>query len=330
MGPDGSRAAAGRKAAACIHENGVTYNVYGDPRSTDRPWQLDPIPLVIEPREWAAIEAGDAPAGHAAQRDAGRSLRAAAPAARRTVPAGAGLSSSGFSARRAAIVPVPDGIYLHLYAADLARSPDGRWWVIADRTQAPSGAGYALENRMVVAARAPRRVPRLPRARLADFFQAYRDMLRGLVPAASRQSAHRAAHPRAIQRDLFRARLPGALPRLHAGRGRRPDGARQPRVPEDARRAAAGRRDPPPAGRQLLRSARSCARIRCWACRAWCRRCARATSPSPTRSAPGLLESAAPPRFLPGLCRHLLGEDLKMPSVAHLVVRRRAAACVRG
>ena len=45
----------------------------------------------------------------------------------------------------------PGGVFLHIYAADLARSPDGHWWVLADRTQAPSGAGYALENRLVTA-----------------------------------------------------------------------------------------------------------------------------------------------------------------------------------
>ena len=61
--------------------------------------------------------------------------------------------------------------------------------------------------------------------------------------------------PGPVQRDLLRARLPRALPRLHAGRGRRPDRARRPRLPEDARRAAAGRRDPAPARRRLLRSA---------------------------------------------------------------------------
>ena len=43
-----------------------------------------------------------------------------------------------------------DGTWLHLYAADLARAPDGRWWLLADRTQAPSGAGYALENRSIL------------------------------------------------------------------------------------------------------------------------------------------------------------------------------------
>ena len=44
----------------------------------------------------------------------------------------------------------PGGRYLQLYAADLGRGPDGRWWVLDDRTQAPSGAGYALENRLVL------------------------------------------------------------------------------------------------------------------------------------------------------------------------------------
>ncbi|MDB6039670.1 MAG: hypothetical protein JWM99_3511, partial [Verrucomicrobiales bacterium] len=27
----------------------------------------------------------------------------------------------------------------------------GEWWVLADRTQSPSGTGYALENRIVSA-----------------------------------------------------------------------------------------------------------------------------------------------------------------------------------
>jgi uncharacterized circularly permuted ATP-grasp superfamily protein/uncharacterized alpha-E superfamily protein len=70
-----------------------------------------------------------------------------------------------------------------MYAADLARSPDGQWWVLADRTQSPSGAGYALENRLVTT----RVLPDVFRAahvrRLANFFQNYRDALQRLVPA---------------------------------------------------------------------------------------------------------------------------------------------------
>jgi uncharacterized circularly permuted ATP-grasp superfamily protein len=45
-------------ARRLIHENGVTYNVYGDPRGTDRPWELDPMPLLLPPDEWVTLEGG--------------------------------------------------------------------------------------------------------------------------------------------------------------------------------------------------------------------------------------------------------------------------------
>jgi uncharacterized circularly permuted ATP-grasp superfamily protein len=41
-----------------IVENGVTYNVYADPQGRDRPWQLDPLPLLVSADEWTGIEAG--------------------------------------------------------------------------------------------------------------------------------------------------------------------------------------------------------------------------------------------------------------------------------
>src|SRR5450631_3128286 len=50
-----------RRADACqrfVHDHGITYNVYGDPRGMERPWQLDPIPLIIAPDEWRALETG--------------------------------------------------------------------------------------------------------------------------------------------------------------------------------------------------------------------------------------------------------------------------------
>ena len=69
-----------------------------------------------------------------------------------------------------------------MYAADLARSPDGQWWVLADRTQAPSGAGYALENRLVTTRVLPDVFRKSHVRRLANFFQSYRDALQRLVP----------------------------------------------------------------------------------------------------------------------------------------------------
>src|SRR5262249_22178569 len=46
------------EAKHLIRENGVTYNVYGDPRGMERPWQLDPVPLLIAPAEAATLEDG--------------------------------------------------------------------------------------------------------------------------------------------------------------------------------------------------------------------------------------------------------------------------------
>jgi uncharacterized circularly permuted ATP-grasp superfamily protein/uncharacterized alpha-E superfamily protein len=180
MGADGL---AGRwqEGRRLIRDNGVTYNVYGDPRSTDRPWPLDPIPLVIEPHEWTAIE--DAMRQRAALLNA---ILADIYGPQRLLRNGVFPPELVFRhpnfLRACCDVPAPHGIYLHSYCADLARSPDGQWWVIADRTQAPSGAGYALENRLV----SQRVLPDVFRAthvrRLADYFQSYRNMLRGLAP----------------------------------------------------------------------------------------------------------------------------------------------------
>ena len=39
-------------------ENGVTYNVYNDPKGLNRPWNLNIIPFVIEQKEWKTIEKG--------------------------------------------------------------------------------------------------------------------------------------------------------------------------------------------------------------------------------------------------------------------------------
>src|SRR5499433_1375353 len=65
------------------------------------------------------------------------------------------------------------GAHLRLYAVDVGRSPDGHWWVLGDRTQAPSGAGYALENRLALSRAMPEVYRGLKVERLAPFFQAF-------------------------------------------------------------------------------------------------------------------------------------------------------------
>ncbi len=168
------------RAERRIRENGMTYNIYGDPLGANRPWQIDIIPLVIPAEEWRFIEAG------VIQRAQLLSLllediygpqellgKAQFPAAL--------LYANPAFLRNLVGVPVPANSYLHMLAVDLARSPDGNWWVLADRTQAPSGSGYALENRTIVSNLLPELFRNSNVLRLAPFFRAQRDALTKLA-----------------------------------------------------------------------------------------------------------------------------------------------------
>jgi uncharacterized circularly permuted ATP-grasp superfamily protein/uncharacterized alpha-E superfamily protein len=164
-----------------IHDNGITYNVYGDPQRTSRPWSLDPIPLAMDPAEWKTIESAiiqRATLFNAILADLYGPQRLLH---ERLLPAELVFPNPAFLRPCWGIEP-PGGVFLHLYAADLARSPDGQWWVLADRTQAPSGAGYALENRLVTTRVLPDIFRQSNIRRLAHFFQSYRDALERLVP----------------------------------------------------------------------------------------------------------------------------------------------------
>ena len=98
------------------------------------------------------------------------------------IPAAA-IAGSAEYLRPVCGVRPPGGRYLNLYAADIGRGPDGGWWVLSDRTQAPSGAGYALENRLVMSRAYPALYNATNVERLAPFFSAFRD---GLTEAATR------------------------------------------------------------------------------------------------------------------------------------------------
>jgi uncharacterized circularly permuted ATP-grasp superfamily protein/uncharacterized alpha-E superfamily protein len=69
------------------------------------------------------------------------------------------------------------GHFLHFLAFEIGRGPDGGWWVLGDRTQAPSGAGYALENRVASVRAYPGFYSQANVERLAGFFRAFRDGL---------------------------------------------------------------------------------------------------------------------------------------------------------
>jgi uncharacterized circularly permuted ATP-grasp superfamily protein/uncharacterized alpha-E superfamily protein len=159
-----------------IRDTGVSYRIYGE--ATERSWPLNPLPLILDQAEWAQIAAGveqRATLMEAVLKD----LYGPAELITKGVLPAAVVTGSGDYIRPMRGVAPPGGRYMHLYAADLGRGPDGRWWVLDDRSQAPSGAGYALENRLVLSRAYPALYNSLNVERLAPFFGAFRDSLSG-------------------------------------------------------------------------------------------------------------------------------------------------------
>ncbi len=164
-----------------LKENGVTYNIYGDPSGLNRPWGLDIIPFLIGEREWPAIESG------LLQRAELLNLILADIYGERKLirngilPVDLVYNHSGFL-RQCAGIRYPGKHQLIMYSADLARSRDGRIWVVNDRTQAPSGSGYALENRTAMTRVMPELFDGLKVRHLAPYFNALRSGLNELAP----------------------------------------------------------------------------------------------------------------------------------------------------
>ena len=169
-----------------IAENGVSYNVYGDPLGTDRPWSLDAIPLLIPPAEWSHLEAGLIQRARLLNTILADLYGPQKLLLNGDLPPALVFGNPAFW-RACHGVPVPQSTYLHLLAVDLARSPDGQWWVISDRTQAPSGAGYALENRIVMGETFPDLFRDAQVHRLASFFRAFRESMLRLSPSGKTQ-----------------------------------------------------------------------------------------------------------------------------------------------
>ncbi|WP_207790283.1 circularly permuted type 2 ATP-grasp protein [Glacieibacterium frigidum] len=163
-----------------IRDTGVSYRVYGE--ETERSWPLNPLPLILGQREWAQIAAGveqRATLIEAILQDIYGEAKLVASGA---LPAAALTGSLDFVRAMRGVKP-PGGRHMPLYAVDLGRGPDGRWWVLGDRTQAASGAGYALENRLVLSRAYPALYNAMNVERLAPFFDAMRE---GLAASADR------------------------------------------------------------------------------------------------------------------------------------------------
>ena len=173
-----------RRAEACqrfVHEHGITYNVYGDPRGMERPWQLDSIPFVIAPDEWQQLETGLVQRATLLNKILADCYGAQDLIRSRWLSPALIFGQPDFL-RPCHGIKVPGDTFLHFYAADLSRSPDGRWWVVSDRTQIPTGAGYALANRLVTSRIFPEPFRDNHVHRLAGFFLAAQNALAQLAP----------------------------------------------------------------------------------------------------------------------------------------------------
>jgi uncharacterized circularly permuted ATP-grasp superfamily protein/uncharacterized alpha-E superfamily protein len=297
-----------------IRANGVTYNVYGDPLGSARPWPMDLVPLAIDGREWSHIERAvmqratllnavlaDLYGTHRLVRDG-------------HIPPELVFDNPGFLRACHGITPT-GGVYLQNYAVDIARAPNGTWWVISDRTQAPSGAGYALENRLVSGRTVPALLNQCRVRPLTDFFELTIKALLGLAPG-------RPANPRVVvmssgpnsetyfEHSFFARQwdfplVGGADLTVRDGRvylktlaGLNPVDVILRRLDDDFCDPLELRGDSLLGVPGLVQAVRA------------------GTVFVANALGSGLVETPALMAFLPGLCRHVLGEELHMPSVA--------------
>jgi uncharacterized circularly permuted ATP-grasp superfamily protein/uncharacterized alpha-E superfamily protein len=169
------------EAKQIIHENGVTYRVYGDPRGLHRPWQLDPIPLLLPAEEMQRLEAGLIQRTHLLDAILADLYGPQQLLREGLYPPELVFGHSAFL-RPCQGLRLPANRYLHLSAMEVARGADGGFFILGDRTQAPSGAGYALENRLVMSRMLPDAFRNCRVERLAMFFRSLRDSLRSIAP----------------------------------------------------------------------------------------------------------------------------------------------------
>lgn len=159
-----------------VRENGVTYNAPADAGGRQRPWDLNMLPLILPHQEWQGIERAVIQRATLLNRILADVYGPQDLLREGLLPPALVHGNAGFL-RPSHPLRHADDTALHFYAVDLARAPDGAWWVVADRTQAPSGAGYALENRAIIAPTFPDLLRDLKVQPISPFFRTMHDSL---------------------------------------------------------------------------------------------------------------------------------------------------------
>lgn len=162
-----------------LRDAGVFFRQYGEKDATDRAWPLAHIPVLIHDSEWASISEGLIQRADLLESVCADLYGEARLVKEGHLPASLIAMSSEWLRPMVGVRP-RSGRFLHFIAFEIGRGPDGQWWVLGDRVQAPSGAGFALENRVATARVFPDLYANSNVHRLAGFFRAFRDALNDL------------------------------------------------------------------------------------------------------------------------------------------------------
>jgi uncharacterized circularly permuted ATP-grasp superfamily protein/uncharacterized alpha-E superfamily protein len=154
-----------------VDEIGVGFRLPGE--SEERPWPLSPVPLLIAEEEWQVIAEGVAQRAELAERIIADVYGAQKLVTSAVLPTASLSGSPHYLRPMIGIAPV-GGKFLHIYACDIGRGPDGEWRVLADHGRSPAGSGYALENRLATSHVLGGLAGSLNIKRLASFFNELR------------------------------------------------------------------------------------------------------------------------------------------------------------
>ena len=170
-----------------IYSNGVTYNVYTDADGVNgpqRPWALDLFPCLLTQNDWQGIEKGVIQRARVLEGMMADVYGPQELLKRALLPAALTQGHPGYLRAMHGARPV-GGKFLHIAAFDLARGPSGQWWVVSQRTQAPSGLGYLLENRAIISRLFPQAFKNLHVRQLTSTYKSLVDNMRQMSPAGA-------------------------------------------------------------------------------------------------------------------------------------------------
>lgn len=163
-----------------LRDAGVYFRQYSEDPLNEREWPLANIPVLLHESEWQHICSGLSQRADLLEQVMADLYGPANLLQDGHLPPRLITESTHWKRPMVGVQP-RGGHYLHFLAFELGRSPDGSWLVLGDRTQAPSGAGFALENRMAMRRIFPEDYPRAYTHRVAGFFENFRTALQKLA-----------------------------------------------------------------------------------------------------------------------------------------------------